>query len=124
MADAARHLRLGESGEELAAAFLRKQGLAIVDRRVRFARGELDIVARNGREWVFVEVKTRSFSRLGSAVEAMTRVKSRRMGRAVREYVARHRLHDAPMRCDLVAIDVGTDGEFHISHYPGAIIPD
>jgi putative endonuclease len=124
MAAAARHLRLGESGEEIAAAFLREQGMVIVDRRVRFARGELDIVARNGGEWVFVEVKTRSASGLGLAAEAMTPAKSRRMGRAVREYVARHHLCEAPMRCDLVAIDVGTGGELRISHYPGAIIPD
>jgi putative endonuclease len=118
-----RHLRLGEEGEEMAAQFLRGLGLAILERRVRFVRGELDIVARDGDEWVFVEVKTRSSRSLGTAVEAMTGRKSKRLGRAIREYVNRHALHNAPMRCDLVAIDIGRDGVPAISHYPGGIIP-
>ena len=118
-----RRLRLGEEGEEMAAAFLSERGLKIVERRVRLSRGELDIVARDGEEWVFVEVKTRSGGSRGSAVEAMGARKSARMARAVREYVSRHRLHDMPMRCDLVAIDVGADGLPDISHYPSAILP-
>ncbi len=118
------HLRLGEAGEDLAAGFLERQGLSIVERRVRFRRGELDIVARNGREWVFVEVKTRSPGSAGTASEALTRRKSARMARAVREYVALHDLHDQPIRCDLVAVDVGPDGAPEISHYPGGIRPE
>ena len=117
------HLRLGEMGEELAAGFLQKRGLSIVERRVRFRRGELDIVARNGREWVFVEIKTRSRGSAGTASEALTRRKSLRLSRAVREYVNRHGLHDQPIRCDLVAVDIGRDGVPTISHYPGGILP-
>ncbi|MDR1535466.1 MAG: YraN family protein [Planctomycetota bacterium] len=119
-----RHLRLGEAGEEMAAAFLKDRGLTIVERRVRFKRGELDIVARDGEEWVFVEVKTRSFGGLEKAAEALGPGKSRRMARVVKEYVHRHRLYNSPMRCDLVAIDLDGDGRPAISHYPGAIIPD
>ncbi len=117
------HLRVGEAGEELAAGFLEKLGMRIVERRVRFRRGELDIVARNGREWVFVEVKTRNPSRLGTAAQAVTGRKSARMGRAVREYVCRHDLADQPIRCDLVAVDIGPDGVPAITHYPGGILP-
>ena len=107
----------------MAAAFLRERGLRILERRVRLSRGELDIVARDGEEWVFVEVKTRSAGGCGSAVEALGPRKSARLARAVREYVYRHHLHEAPMRCDLVAIDLGPDGLPDISHYPGAILP-
>lgn len=118
------HLRLGEEGEELAARFLERAGLKIVERRVRFRRGELDIVARNGKEWVFVEVKTRRTSRTGSAAEAMTARKTSRMGRAVREYLNRHDLGDPPVRCDLVAIDFSPDGVPVITHFPGGITPE
>lgn len=120
---ATRHLELGEAGEELAVRFLEKLGMKILERRVRFRRGELDIVAKNGKEWVFVEVKTRSGNRMGTAAEAMTRRKSARMGRAVREYVTRHGLDDQPIRCDLVAVDFGFDDQPEIHHFPGGLIP-
>lgn len=115
------HLELGESGEALAAEYLRTQGLRIVDQRVRFRRGELDIVARNGREWVFVEVKTRSDDRMGGATAAFTDRKAARMRRAVEEYVLLHDLFREPIRCDVVAIDFNADGVPEIKHYPGCI---
>jgi TIGR00252 family protein len=118
-----RHLALGEAGEEMAARHLERLGLKIVERRVRSRRGELDIVARDGREWVFVEVKTRSGDRMGTAAEAMTRRKIGRMFRAVREYVAAHGLENEPIRLDLVAIDFNGEGVPVIAHYPGGIGP-
>lgn len=119
-----RHLALGEAGEGLAADYLARQGLSIVERRVRYRRGELDIVARDGREWVFVEVKTRSAGAFGSAAEALTGRKSSRMARAVREYVYLHGIDDEPIRCDLIAIDFAPDGTPTISHFPASIRMD
>lgn len=116
-----RHLALGEGGEEMAAHHLRGKGLCIVARRVRCRGGELDIVARDGAEWVFVEVKTRSQRRFGSAAEGLSPQKLQRMRRAVVEYVHLHNLENEPIRCDLVAIDI--DGEsVDINHYPGGIV--
>ena len=113
--------RIGEAGEEMAAVFLRERGLRIVERRARLSRGELDIVAKNGKEWVFVEVKTRTSDVMGTATSAMTAGKSRRMGRAVADYLHKNKLDDAPVRCDLVAIDFQPDGQAKIEHFPGAI---
>lgn len=116
-----RRAAVGEMGEGLAARLLRSKGMKIVGRRIRFARGELDIVAKDGNEWVFVEVKTRSAGVMGDAASAMTRRKAGRMERAVREYVHMHALDGAPMRCDLVAVDIDPDGGASVNHYPGAI---
>lgn len=116
------HLELGESGEALAVEYLRSKGLHIVDQRVRFRRGELDVVARDGREWVFVEVKTRSGNRMGGATAAFTERKASRMRRAVEEYVLMHDLFREPIRCDVVAIDFSADGTPEIKHYPGCVI--
>lgn len=115
-----RHLALGESGEEMAAKYLLSLGMKIVDRRVRMRYGEIDLIVRDGREWVFVEVKTRTVGRTGSASEAFTLRKAGRMRKAVVEYVQRHALQDQAIRCDLVAIDV-EDGVPDIKHYPGGI---
>jgi Predicted endonuclease distantly related to archaeal Holliday junction resolvase len=117
-----RHLRLGEAGERLAEEYLARRGLRIVDRRVRFARGEIDLVGREGDAWVFVEVKTRSGTRMGKAAEAMTPTKLARMRRAVEEYVRTRGLEGKPVRCDLFTVDFDGDDVPTLGHFPGAII--
>ena len=57
MSDARR--ALGQAAEEAAARFLRRAGLAVVERNVRFADGEIDLVCRDAGVVVFVEVKCR-----------------------------------------------------------------
>lgn len=106
----------------MAVRFLEGKGMRIVERRVRCRHGELDIVGRQGGEWIFVEVKTRTSTRMGTAAEGMTRHKVKCMGRAVREYLARHGLEKAPVRLDLVAIDFNADGIPEIAHYPAGIV--
>jgi putative endonuclease len=54
---------LGPRGEGVAALFLRRQGLSVVARNVRVASGEIDLVALDGPQVVFVEVKSRTVSR-------------------------------------------------------------
>lgn len=111
---------LGLLGEEMAALYLREKGLRIVEQRVRFKHGEIDIVARDGREWVFVEVKTRSSNHMGMAAETLTTRKAKRMERAIREYLFLNRLGEVPTRCDFVAIDLTSDGPPAINHFPAA----
>ena len=112
---------LGRMGEDMAADHLVGKGMKILERRVRCRHGEIDLVARDGREWVFIEVKTRSSSRMGTAVEALTPKKIGRFTSAVVEYVSRHGLEREPIRCDMVAIDAQSDGGFAIVHYPASI---
>ena len=64
----------------------------------------MDIVAKDGPTLVFVEVKTRTSVRFGSAAEAVTRPKQRRMLRLALEYMTRHHLADCPCRFDVVSI--------------------
>ena len=62
-------LERGRAGEELAAAYLERQGLSIVARNVRCRVGEIDIVARDGASVVFVEVKERRGEAHGGGLE-------------------------------------------------------
>jgi len=55
---------LGKTGEDLACEELERRGYAIVTRRYRRRGGEIDIIARDGRTMVFVEVKARGSARL------------------------------------------------------------
>ena len=95
---------LGKTGEDLACTALEKRGYEIIARRHRQRGGEIDIIARDGPTWVFVEVKARDSHEFGEAVEAVTAHKRRRIVRLAMEYVTRHRLCDCPCRFDVVSI--------------------
>jgi putative endonuclease len=95
---------LGRIGEELAVEELEARGYAILDRRYRTRCGEIDIVADDGGTLVFVEVKARADVEFGTAAEAVTPWKQRRLVRMARDYLTRHAVADRPCRFDVVAI--------------------
>ena len=95
---------LGKIGEDLACAELERRGYAVLERRYRRRGGEIDIVARDGRTVVFVEVKTREGRDFGEAAEAVTARKRRRMTQLALDYLARHRLTECACRFDVVSI--------------------
>ncbi len=95
---------LGRRGEGLAAKFLRKKGYRIVDRNVRTPYGEIDLIARQGKTLVFVEVKARSDLSFGRPEEAVGPVKRRRLIRSARHWLAQNGSSDAPARFDVVSV--------------------
>jgi putative endonuclease len=99
---------LGKTGEDLACRELERRGYAIIARRYRERRGELDIIARDGATLVFVEVKAREDLRFGAGSEAITARKQRRMAQLAVEYMARHHITDCPCRFDVVSIHFET----------------
>jgi putative endonuclease len=100
----------GKYGEDLAVAELERRGYAIVERRYRTKRGEIDIVARDGDVLVFVEVKARATAEFGTAAEAVTPRKRRRLVWMAADYLARHCSVYPQCRFDVVAIDGEGDG--------------
>ena len=110
---------LGISGENLACDELRRRGYAILERRYRTRFGEIDIIAREGKTIVFVEVKARLTDDFGGAAAAVTAWKQRRIAAMAVDYLARHRLHECPCRFDVVAIDYDPAG-LRVTVYPNA----
>jgi putative endonuclease len=109
----------GDAGEDLACDHLRRRGLKILARNYRCRGGEVDVVAEDRGTVVFVEVKERHGASHGSAVEAVTPAKRRKVVMAARAYAATHGLTDAPSRFDVVAIDWGPEGP-RVRHDAGA----
>jgi putative endonuclease len=95
---------LGKTGEDLACQELERRGYAIVARRYRRRGGELDIIARDGKTMVFVEVKARDGRAFGEASEAVTAHRRLTITRLALDYLMRHRLTDCPCRFDVVSI--------------------
>jgi putative endonuclease len=96
---------LGKLGETLACEELTRRGYAILATRHRTRFGEIDIIAEDRGVLVFVEVKTRRSMRRGSAAEALTRAKCRRVAAMALDYLAWTGRLDQPCRFDVVAID-------------------
>ncbi|MDR3628779.1 MAG: YraN family protein [Desulfocapsaceae bacterium] len=96
--------RFGRSGEEIAAAYLQREGYRILQRNYRQKCGEIDIIASDRGTLVFVEVKTRKDAAFGTPFEAVTRKKQRQIGRVAQEYLGRNNLFNTPARFDVVSI--------------------
>lgn len=80
----------GLEGERLACAYLRSLGFKLVATRYRAAGGEIDIIARDGGQLCFIEVKHRPHARLGAGLESVDQNKRRRMRAAARAYLSAH----------------------------------
>lgn len=96
--------QLGETGEDLAAAALKKQGYKILERNYRTPLGEIDLIARNQGFLVFLEVKTRRSVRFGAPAEAVSPAKQARLKRLADYYLKQKRLGEVPVRFDVVGI--------------------
>lgn len=115
---------LGDFGERVAAHQLEALGLKILARNVRTRGGEIDIVAQDGADLVFVEVRTRR-NVPGVAAESLTAVKLRRMWQCAMDYCEAAGAAPARARVDVVSIDLGPRGETaHIEHFRGLEIPE
>lgn len=120
----ARHLAVGLWGEAQAEAYLRSKGLRIRARRLRVGRhDELDLLAQDGAQLVFVEVKTRRSELFGRPIAAVDRAKRARISRAAVRYIKQLRNPKIFFRFDVVEV-VGSPedspDEVVVRHIPNA----
>ena len=119
--DMALHNILGRQGEDYAVAFLQNNGYTILDRNWKIGDLEIDIVAKQNDEIVFVEVKTRASLNWGAPEDAVDELRKRRMTAAANAYLKFRRL-DNPFRFDIIAIVMNAN-ETKIDHIIEAFSP-
>jgi putative endonuclease len=107
---------LGRRGEEIAARYLASRGLAIVERNWRCPQGEIDVIARDGGELVFVEVKTRSSVAFGHPLESITPVKLARLRRLAAAWCDAHPGGHETIRIDAIAVIAPRVGNVEVEH--------
>jgi putative endonuclease len=96
---------LGSRGERLAGIYLEKKGYRIIERNFRGRYGEVDIIARQGKVLVFVEVKTRSANAIATPKEAVDFRKAARIIKASQEYLLKKGcIEDTSIRFDVIGI--------------------
>ena len=102
------NIELGNTGEELAVAHLRKNHYKIIERNYRCRFGEVDIVALDKKVLVFIEVKTRSSRRFGSPQTGVTPRKQRQLSKVALSYLQKHNSFNREARFDVVAVEMQT----------------
>lgn len=126
LATGVREMDTGEWGEAQAEQYLKRKGLKILGRRVRYGpREELDLVAREGDHLIFVEVKTRKSEAFGRPADSVNQRKRELISRGAVRYMAKLRFPQVYVRFDVIEV-VGKmeDGVPTIRHIPNAFTLD
>lgn len=102
----------GVRGERLAAEYLLKKGMTLLESRYRAAGGEIDLILRDREVIVFAEVKYRPSEKAGFGLFAIDRSKRKRLTRAASVYLMKYFPAGAAARFDV--IEISADGILHI----------
>lgn len=106
---------LGKYGEDLAANYLIDRGYKIIERNWRCSIGEIDLIAEDKAQIVFIEVKTRSSTDFGHPLEAITAKKVLRMQRLVCAWCADKNKVGSSVRLDAISVLVRS-GSVAVEH--------
>jgi len=114
---------LGRRGEDVAAEYVEAQGMRVLERNWRCREGEIDVVALDGGDVVVVEVKTRTGTGFGHALEAVTPAKLARLRRLAAAWCREHpSATERGLRIDVVGITVERcAGHERIDHVRGVV---
>lgn len=102
---------LGDEFEDRAARLLEKKGLRLLARNFRARPGEIDIIARDGNQLVFIEVRSRGNPYFEGAAGSVDKRKQRRIIRTAQSYLQRQpQLAGLACRFDVVTFEPPQSG--------------
>jgi len=116
--------KLGDRGEDAAAAYLERAGMTLVERNWRCATGEIDIIALDDKTLVLCEVKTRKTTSKGTPEDSVTPAKQRRYARLAAAYVQHAGLENPEVRFDVITLLVIAEDRALLRHHRAAFIPE
>lgn len=102
---------LGSLGERLAQKSLKKRGYHIIETNFRCRMGEIDIIAKQRDQLVFIEVRTKSNLAFGTPEESITEGKKRKLISSALTYISTHQNTPASWRIDFVAVEINNKGK-------------
>ena len=98
-----RHI-LGKLGEKIAERYLQENNYKIIEKNFECRQGEIDIIARQKDQIVFVEVKTRTNRKYGNPIEAVTNLKLKHIMRTIKYYLYIKKLENQFITIDVIEI--------------------
>ena len=96
--------KIGKIGEDIATQFLKERGYEIVERNFMAKQGEIDIIAKDKKELVFVEVKTRTNKQYGNPIEGVNLLKQKHLIDTVKYYLYKKHLENNLVRLDVIEV--------------------
>lgn len=112
--------KIGNEGEDTAVKYLKSNGYKIIDRNFYARHGEIDIVAKQDKEWVFIEVKTRTSDAFGRPIEAVDNLKKKHLLNTIKYYIYSNKIQNENIRIDV--IEVYKIGESHVINHIKQVI--
>ena len=109
----------GKKGEEIALAYLQKSGYKILEKNYRRQRKEIDIIALDGEELAFVEVKAGKSKEFGEPELRVDNRKQKNLIAVAQAYLAESKMDFESCRFDVLGVDLGTE---KVVHYKGAFV--
>lgn len=106
---------IGKIGEEIAVKYVMGLGYKIIERNFYANQGEIDIIAKDKKEIVFIEVKTRTNLFFGKPIEAVTNQKQKHLIRTVKYYLYLKHMENKYIRLDVIEVYI-TEDKFKINH--------
>lgn len=113
--------QIGDEGENIAADFLINKGYSIIERKWKYMRYEIDLIAEKDGSIVFVEVKTRYSNSYGEPWEAVNKAKRKKICASADAYIQQRDIELEP-RFDIISI-IKSNKEFQIEHIEEAFWP-
>lgn len=110
--------RVGSIGEKIAQKYLINKGYEILETNFYARRGEIDIIAKQNINIIFVEVKTRFNLKYGTPAMAVDSVKKKHIKSAAKTYIYLNKLFKYNIRFDVVEVFIN-DGKCRINHIEG-----
>lgn len=111
---------LGDLGETLAAAHLKKRNYKILEKKYKTRTGEIDIIAKMKGTLVFVEVKTRRSLAYGTPAQAVDTRKQHKLIQAARQYLNETRMYEEDCRFDVIEIYFSDHARYQIRQIESA----
>ena len=106
----------GKIGEDIAVRYLNEKGYQIIERNFECIQGEIDVIAKDKKELVFIEVKTRA-----SALYGLPKTKKKHIYKSAEYYIYLKHLENTPIRIDVIEVYKKND-KYKLNHIKQAII--
>jgi len=111
----------GREGEQAAVRYLEAKGYRVLDTNYRWHRAEIDVIAKDGNQLVFVEVKARKGDSFGSPEGAVDRRKQDQIAKVAAHYLQMHGMEETDCRFDVLALrETPGSGNLVIDHFEDA----
>jgi len=109
----------GMYGQNGAESFLREKGYCILERNYRIKSGEIDLIAQNKNEIIFIEVKFRKNLNYGYPRESVGKAKQQAIISTALHYISVNNLNNHNFRFDVVEV-IGQNGRLYANHIENA----